>query len=730
MSTRTSTVDLKALRESVTPEVTQAELGRRLGKDQGQVSRWERDPDSIPVSVLHDICDALGLDLATALTSRGKALPGGLAPGDAYASQRDAYERLTARIVDGTHTTPDILDGLPAPIPSRQEVIDSLVILRRKPVVGVFGSFDSGKSTLLNDLLGGDFLPTGYAPLTSIPLYVRHLGDRPTWMREDAAWVFGTGWRSERWHDEDHCNEYRIVAGDKDMLADYASHQGTSTARGGAVGAVMYVDSPLLLACDVLDSPGFDNTSSDDQHAIDAIEQVDIGVYCKPYIGFMDGGDILRSGRLLRQVPEIRIDGLPPLQNLFFVATHVQPTHPDDAEMQHIFDGATQRSWETWKDHVLEERGAPWGVDITEITLRSRFFTYCRQDRGRSAALLTEMQQLIGVQIPEVRRPVTDEGLIAIRRALEASSTSVLDQYVELSQHRERAERELGHLLEREAERVSDVAAGRRQFHDFVKRSRRKSLADFESKASHIVSEDHVRKIVDRFPSKKEAQKGAVAVVVEELQSAADRVCSRESAGATAAMTEFLGAYEKASQGPGTVATPFNVEGAFLGGLAGLTSVGALAVWASTLGNLGGYILAAKFTSVLAALGISISGGTASVVGALAAIGGPATVALAIVALAIIAGLAIFGSWESRLTKAIRNHLKKKKVVDRISQQIDDYWTQTSRAFDQGADNVDRDYLAYLNELEQTVRATTPEQIAEVIEHATVARHFYRSLPW
>ncbi|NGY88018.1 hypothetical protein F6Y05_33855 [Bacillus megaterium] len=56
---------------------------------------------------------------------------------------------------------------------------------------------------------------------------------------------------------------------------------------------------------------------------------------------------------------------------------------------------------------------------------------------------------------------------------------------------------------------------------------------------------------------------------------------------------------------------PLDFKGILSGGFAGATVLGALGFWASTVGNLGGYILVAKGVSLLSAVGISV-GGTAN----------------------------------------------------------------------------------------------------------------------
>ena len=59
---------------------------------------------------------------------------------------------------------------------SLQEHISTFL---RKPLVGLSGRYDSGKSTLINELLGKDILPTSYQPMTSIPVVIMHSDMKP-----------------------------------------------------------------------------------------------------------------------------------------------------------------------------------------------------------------------------------------------------------------------------------------------------------------------------------------------------------------------------------------------------------------------------------------------------------------------------------------------------------------------------------------------------------------------
>ena len=64
----------------------------------------------------------------------------------------------------------------------------------------------------------------------------------------------------------------------------------------------------------------------------------------------------------------------------------------------------------------------------------------------------------------------------------------------------------------------------------------------------------------------------------------------------------------------------------------------AATVWATMLGNLGGYIIVAKVVGLLAMIGVP-TGGVAAVVTSIAAFGGPIVLGLA---LAILAAIAVF----------------------------------------------------------------------------------------
>ena len=144
----------------------------------------------------------------------------------------------------------------------------------------------------------------------------------------------------------------------------------------------------------------------------------------------------------------------------------------------------------------------------------------------------------------------------------------------------------------------------------------------------------------------------------------------------------------------------FNVKGIFIGAVAGLGTLGALTFWASTCGPLGGYILVAQGTGVLAALGIPMgSAGAAGVISLVSAIGGPVTLALGMAVIAGMAFLKLFGdSWQRSLAKKLLNKLEEKQARSKWLGASETFWTQTRMGIVSGYEALDKQWQRKLEQ--------------------------------
>ena len=134
----------------------------------------------------------------------------------------------------------------------------------RKPRVIFAGKSDSGKSTLINSLLGEGITPVNWTATTSIIIYLKHIEEKPVFS-EDNVLIFKKKndkyFDENRLKDENYFNEYLLSKGNYDLLEKYGTHQGNNKE---AASAIVFVDSPLLKDCTIVDIPGFAVNKNDD----------------------------------------------------------------------------------------------------------------------------------------------------------------------------------------------------------------------------------------------------------------------------------------------------------------------------------------------------------------------------------------------------------------------------------------------------------------------------------
>ncbi len=179
----------------------------------------------------------------------------------------------------------------------------------------------------------------------------------------------------------------------------------------------------------------------------------------------------------------------------------------------------------------------------------------------------------------------------------------------------------------------------------------------------------------------------------------------------------------------GDVMKGFNARRTFTAGFAGAAAYGALGIWASTLGNLGGYIIAAKVTSALAALGIHL-GGTAAVISTVAAAGGPIFWGIGA---AILLALSIFGlssgGWRGKFARKICEEVESKNMLQDFLDNIDAYWNETKEAFNLGADNIVEEWDKETTRLKETLDNYDIATINQNIADLEATLHLYDNIP-
>lgn len=696
--------DLRKLRERA--GLSQTQLAHLLNISQPQLSKYERDPDATPVGIMIRSIQFTGMDPAE-LTKFVSWPSAGLHPAENYDRVADAMrtvrEYSQAWVAEGASTTfgptpPDIV-----------KLVDQRI---QKPNVVVIGKYDAGKSTVLNHILGQTLLPAAYQPMTRVPMIVRHLEDRPDWMLEEVL-LLGSGFDPDCWEDEGHCQEHKVAEGGTALLNPISALGQQPIDR--ADFALVYADNHLLRSCNLVDFPGFDDEAaggaiSQDGWATRASLMGQILIYCSPLIGYMSPTDLERLYPYLHRLAQTET----PLRCLYLLATHAH-TAITDRDVGAALDKAAQRVFSRFAERP----------ELTACRVRARMFPFWRDEKSRCSAFELDLCRLLSMDLPvftaqllrnelgqvktTAEQALADAGdaLLARRPALPATSDAN-------DPRRMARERFIAHVMGLKANSGRTVDGILREI--CTKQWILKTIEDRD----HKLKADPAGGAFGR----KEAREELPGLISSEVQRRLLNELTAQSEGLIALIDELIDAYGEIEinlGAEGRVRIPFDATGIFIGGLAGLSAVGALSVWAASLGNLGAYIIAAKAVSLLAALGISISGGTATATALLASIGGPATVAVGIVLVTMLAGWRLLGdSWEERLAAKLVKAIGKSDVQAKVTEQVERFWDDTLNAFNQAARVLDEEYERARNQ------AVHRSELLEKIRYDSV---FFGRLP-
>lgn len=745
-------IDLRGARERA--GLTQSQLATMLELSQAQVSRYEQDPGTISTELLVRWAQAIGTDIPTLLANALPALTP-LQVSDPYANLRHDLNLLEQYISAAhsseldtvkSHLTPD---QLPTPDNLRLQIKR----YRQKPNLVLVGRFDSGKSHLANALIGIKCLPSQYQPATRVITFVRHIDDRPTWLSEQVCILDEEFWpKDEKGNfifdlttldSQERYEDYCINSGSLEVLREHGLHDHLSEDEIDGHSAVVYIDSPLLKACNVVDFPGYsdksDEFSGDVKKANSAAQIADLVLYTSPANNFINAEDIQRLSYLLKVLPtpETAKTDFPKLGNLFIVATHASPSI-NDSQLEQIMKVGPKRFYKELNEFVFSERGQRIGKPITPEEVSDRFFTFWSELPNRCKKLREDLTVILEEHFPKVARHNIECEISEFKYKVPKNISNQILAYQQTIAEIEQRRQELQQLEKEQPNFQSKIKLGRKKIHQRISELQSKSKTSFQSFYNDLLIASTLEEMIrKRYDNKKEAQEYAVGYVVEKLQTRLEVIIKENSEVLKKDIDEFLELYEEAllklpKLNADSVHIPFDPKGAFLGGIVGLGGVGALAVWAAALGNLGAYILVAKGVSLLAALGIGV-GGVANAVAFVAAIGGPIALAVGIVAIAAFVGWALFGeSWQSRLAKKIVSHFQEQRVLNQYLKGNDDYWNDTSKAFDKGADALEEKFDTYMHHLRE-ITSNNPKvkhELELLLNKLKGLQNFFEQIPW
>ena len=156
---------LKDFREAYL-KLTQAELAELMGVRQDRISRLEQNLDSISFEELRTLSKKTGKSLDE-IANYKRDIPDKLDVKDSWSKVRYIKSTIINYIKD---YSPKNNQNYKNKIENLRRDIEAIA---RKPRIVFSGKSDSGKSTMINALLGKEKMPTNWTPTTSIIVYIR-----------------------------------------------------------------------------------------------------------------------------------------------------------------------------------------------------------------------------------------------------------------------------------------------------------------------------------------------------------------------------------------------------------------------------------------------------------------------------------------------------------------------------------------------------------------------------
>lgn len=584
----------------------------------------------------------------------------------------------------------------------------------RKPIICPFGKSDAGKSTLINYLLGGEIVPADYSPITAVPIYIMHESERPEIFENpvDNAIVFGRkeeDGKEEKTHSdliEEMPEEYIIRKGNyKSILEEFGTKEGeyyNYYSKGWEIDEIdIFINennaenANLLKEVTLIDIPGFNSGDSEDDNYNTKLtmeaSSFDLLFYLSPSHSYIGVDESVPICRILRT----REDS----SKIYFLATHARSIE-DFEKIEKIIRSGCERIVKVMSENEKKKFGEECTIDCESEeekvvkVLKERSFGF----DILSKKYCTKLNKQIEKELPDIINKRFEriieymKGLcekyqenykILLNKIDKEKRTFKSEQYIakQRKESEEAKNKASKHLDEAKIELIKSI-----------EQKKGESVGKMKYNYEKVINEQFITNIIEqkKLKNKKEDIEILSNCLCEELNDRMQGDLVSKSKRFAEEIEEALKKYQDVViSGVEKLDIDFNsfdFTRAFAAGLAGVTTYGALAVWAMIVANgsnLGAYILVAKVVSALSALGISV-GGTAAAAAFVSSIGGPVTIGIS---LAIIAAIAVFGvftgTWKPRIAKKLIKVYKEKGVCNEYCNAIEKYWDDTRDALEE-----------------------------------------------
>lgn len=722
-------------------------IGNACHLDQRTVSRLEKDPLS-----------ATAINIAAYMNALGRE------EGEFYAKLKELSCQLGETSMDNNlinqnkHQISSLIEGALSRVRDASGILqssnepylrelnlgeklksakDTLKGLYRKPVIGVFGHYDVGKTTILNTVIGDRILPELYQPATSVVNLIVHEDDKPESLAGCNVAVFRKGFLPHMVNDPSLVKQYLIQMGEYSLLDELGVHDYDEGTNADAYIAIVFSKAEILKNIWLLDTPGHlnEDETGDTEKALTGVELIDGMLFVSRFNGFFDSKDFAFFTQIARHREPVDPDAK--LEHIAIVASHCHNSITID-DINNVKRNAYKRLNKQMTEFIFQ----PWfengkvNIKPSSSDLECRTFPFWRETPEYKNTLLSEILSMAGHLNNNHEKLVSN----AIQRLDDELIRVLTNAQNDLMVKKQGVHARVKELDEQEAKFREESRKITTRFEKLVSSCSSRKSEDIERVLNyynaHMSAEGLAGMIRANYDDKKEAANSIGALIGQKLNTKVEQTLKLSGESFNNELDLLLNQWQEAApnmahagmreadsiEGLSDVnVSAFDAKAAFIGGMTGLTSLGAMSLYVSTFisSNLGAYILVGQVAGWLTSLGIT--GSVTSTTSFVAAIGGPVVVGM------VLAGILGYGiyrlvgrDWQSSLGKKVRDVLVKEGTDSKLEDPISKFWDSTASAVRQGIDSLIKDTDVYIDRLRK--EANTEYDIAaleaciEVIE--------------
>ncbi len=652
---------------------------------------------------------------------------------DTWSPSEEAKQSLERYLIEGSNSFDETI------VLKEIEKVKIALNNWRKPRISFAGQSDTGKSTLINALLGAERMPAKWTPTTSIVVYIKHTNDRPSFIKDNVC-IFrkidDVMWSDSYLNNEEEFNRFLITSGDYSLLENYGTHQGVKNSKKEAYSAVAFIESKLLEDCDIIDLPGFAASEEDDAlHKFNTQDgMTDILIYLSRSNGFLQDRDLDYLNICINSLRcvESNDNEIENLENLFIIATQSGAIHGGNArELNTILEtqcnklcSILRHSIEKTKgvnsvESLLPARTRVSGRNYTDEDFRRRFFTYetdlprlCKKFIGAFTKLIERLPLVIHRTF-----------VVELEKIAKSSETSIkvkINEYKKMVQEKEKYISLVREIEEAEPGRKAEQTAKREAVISKIKTLGGDAKREYQEFLTEYLSEDNLINEMRKagISNKKSEKQDFVSLVGKVTIDKAQDILEEKAKKYTEIIDEYIfdfcGNVSSYGMGEG-INVKFDGSGAFSLGLQAILATGVLgasALWLTT-----------NAISI-----IVLTEGLLAPTAWIAAVGGVAFLAIT----AAIAGLtAIIKAitWRGSLAKSIIKSYEEKEFAEGMMAHFDKYWSDTETSFLAGADAMEKEWEEQICEYKMLADEKNVEIFANKIKELNRGLGFFEQMP-